>query len=119
MCGKKLTVGVLHRIEELADKKEGYVKADAKPFEKLVPLMEIIAEDMGYSTASKRVFEKYQQALLKLGTEFEILREVPLEDIQAQLGEKIAGGISNIRKGKVQCTPGFDGEYGKIKVMGF
>ena len=119
VCGKKLTVGVLHRIEELADKKEGYVKADAKPFEKLVPLMEIIAEDMGYSTASKRVFEKYQQALLKLGTEFEILREVPLEDIQAQLGEKIAGGISNIRKGKVQCTPGFDGEYGKIKVMGF
>lgn len=119
VCGKKLTVGVLHRIEELADKKEGYVKADAKPFEKLVPLMEIIAEDMGYSTASKRVFEKYQQALLKLGTEFEILREVPLEDIQAQLGEKIAGGISNIRKGKVQCTPGFDGEYGKIKVIGF
>lgn len=119
VCGKKLTVGVLHRIEELADKKEDYVKADAKPFEKLVPLMEIIAEDMGYSTASKRVFEKYQQALLKLGTEFEILREVPLEDIQAQLGEKIAGGISNIRKGKVQCTPGFDGEYGKIKVIGF
>lgn len=118
MCGKKLTVGVLHRIEELADKEEGYVKAGAKPFEKLVPLIEIIAEDMGYSTASKKVFEKYQQALLKLGTESEILREVPLEDIKRQMGEKIAEGISHIRKGEVQCIPGFDGEYGKIKVMG-
>lgn len=117
VCGKKLTVGVLHRIEELADKKEGYVKADAKPFEKLVPLMEIIAEDMGYSTASKKVFEKYQQALLKLGTEFEILREIPLEDIKRQMGETIAEGISHIRKGEVQCISGFDGEYGKIKVM--
>ena len=119
MCGKKLTIGVLHRVEELADKEEDYVKAGAKPFEKLVPLMEIIAEDMGYSTASKRVCERYQQALLKLGTEFEILREVPLEDIKIQLGENVAEGISNIRKDKVQCTPGFDGEYGKIKVMGF
>ena len=117
VCGKKLTVGVLHRIEELADKEEGYVKEGAKPFEKLVPLMEIIAEDMGYSTASKKVFEKYQQALLNLGTEFEILREIPLEDIQLQLGEKIAEGISHIRKGEVQCIPGFDGEYGKIKVI--
>lgn len=59
VCGKKLTVGVLHRIEEMADKEEGYIKEGAKPFEKLVPLMEIIAEDMGYSTASKKVFEKY------------------------------------------------------------
>ena len=117
VCGKKLTVGVLHRIEELADKEEGYIKEGAKPFEKLVPLMEIIAEDMGYSTASKKVFEKYQQALLKLGTEFEILREIPLEDIKRQMGETIAEGISHIRKGEVQCISGFDGEYGKIKVM--
>lgn len=117
VCGKKLTVGVLHRIEELADKEEGYVKAGAKPFEKLIPLMEIIAEDMGYSTASKRVFEKYQQALLKLGTEFEILREIPLEDIKIQLGENISEGISHVRKGEVQCRSGFDGEYGKIKVL--
>ena len=67
----------------------------------------------GYSTASKKVFEKYQQALLKLGTESEILREVPLEDIKRQMGEKIAEGISHIRKGEVQCIPGFDGEYGR------
>lgn len=117
VCGKKLTVGVLHRIEELADKEEGYIKEGAKPFEKLVPLMEIIAEDMGYSTASKKVFEKYQQALSKLGTEFEILREIPLEDIKRQMGETIAEGISHIRKGEVQCISGFDGEYGKMKVM--
>ena len=71
--------------------------------------MEIIAEDMGYSTASKKVFEKYQQALLKLGTEFEILREIPLEDIKRQMGETIAERISHIRKGDVVKSVKFNG----------
>lgn len=114
VCGKKLTMGVGHRIEQLADRKAGYVKEKAKRFESLVPLPEVISSCMGYGTASKKVQSCYEEMLKKLGAEFEILRQVPVEDIAVLFGEDIAGAIGKIRAGEVKKTAGYDGEYGKI-----
>lgn len=117
VCGKKLTMGVDHRVEQLADRAEGFVKKDGKKYESLVPLPEVISACMGYSTASKKVQGCFEQMIQTLGTEFDILRNVPSEDIKSCAGERIAEGIENVRNGKVKRIPGYDGEYGKIQLF--
>ena len=117
VCGKKLTMGVDHRVEQLADRAEGFVKKDGKKYESLVPLPEVISACMGYSTASKKVQGCFEKMLQTLGTEFDILRNVPAEDIKSCAGERIAEGIENVRTGKVKRIPGYDGEYGKIQLF--
>ena len=117
VCGKKLTIGVLHRVEQLADRKEDFVLSGAKPFESLVPLPEVIGACTGKSAASKKVLEQYESMLVKLGSEFEILRNIPVEDIKKAAGAPVAEGIHRLREGKVERTPGFDGEYGTIKLL--
>lgn len=117
VCGKKLTIGVLHRVEELADREEGYIAKSAKHFESLVPLPEVIAASIGGSAAGKKVQQQYGQMLCRLGAEFPILREVPVEDIRKVAGPLVAEGIKRLREGKVERTPGFDGEYGTIHLL--
>lgn len=117
VCGKKLTIGVDHRVEQLADRAEGFVKKDGKKYESLVPLPEVISACMGYSTASKKVQGCFEQMIQTLGTEFDILRNVPSEDIKSCAGERIAEGIENVRTGNVKRIPGYDGEYGKIELF--
>ena len=117
VCGKKLTMGVDHRVEQLADRAEGFVKKDGKKYESLVPLPEVISTCMGYSAASKKVQGCFEQMIQTLGTEFDILRNVPSEDIKSCTGERIAEGIENVRTGNVKRIPGYDGEYGKIELF--
>ena len=117
VCGKKLTMGVDHRVEQLADRAEGFVKKDGKKYESLVPLPEVISTCMGYSAASKKVPGCFEQMIQTLGTEFDILRNVPSEDIKSCAGERIAEGIENVRTGNVKRIPGYDGEYGKIELF--
>ena len=117
VCGKKLTMGVDHRVEQLADRAEGFVKKDGKKYESLVPLPEVISACMGYSAASKKVQGCFEQLIQTLGTEFDILRNVPSEDIKSCAGERIAEGIENVRTGNVKRIPGYDGEYGKIELF--
>lgn len=117
VCGRKLTMGVDHRIVQLADREDGFVKANAKPYENLVPLSEVIAASVGRSSASKKVQGEYEKMLSGLGNEFAILREVPLEDIKKESGCMIAEGIHRLRLGQVVRQPGFDGEYGKIQLF--
>lgn len=117
VCGKKLTIGVLHRVEQLADREEGFVLPQARPFESLVPLPEVIAASTGKSASSKKVLEQYEKLLGKLGSEFDILRIIPEEDIKAAAGAPIAEGIKRLREGRVDRTPGFDGEYGTISLL--
>ena len=117
VCGKKLTMGIDHRVEQLADRAEGFVKKDGKKYESLVPLPEVISTCMGYSAASKKVQGCFEQMIQTLGTEFDILRNVPSEDIKSCAGERIAEGIENVRTGNVKRIPGYDGEYGKIELF--
>lgn len=117
VCGRKITIGVSHRVEELADRKEGYIKPDAAPFESLVPLPEVIGASLGCSSSSKKAASRYQSMLEKLGPEFEILRTIPPEEIRKAAGARIAQGIMRLREGKVERIPGFDGEYGTIRLF--
>ena len=117
VCGKRLTTGVLHRVEQLADRPEGYVRPDARPFESLAPLPEVIAASEGGSAAGKKVGAKYEAMLAALGPEFSILREVPLEDIRAAAGPCVAEGIRRLRAGQVVRRPGYDGAYGVIELL--
>ncbi len=117
VCGRKLTIGVSHRIEQMADREEGYKRKHAALFESLVPLPEIIGASAGYSSASVRVQREYQNMLKKLGPEFPILRQIPLEEIRSVSGILISEGIGRLREGKVTRIPGFDGEYGVIRLF--
>ena len=117
VCGRKITIGVSHRVEELSDREEGYIRENAKPFESLVPLPEVIGASSGHSAASVKVQREYQKMLSELGPEFEILRNLPLEDIRRVSGTRVAEGIGRLRRGRVERIPGFDGEYGVIKLF--
>lgn len=117
VCGRKITIGVSHRVEELADRPEGYVREGAKAFESLVPLPEVIAASAGCSATSKKAEKEYMHMLSELGAEFEILRTLPLEDIRRVSGTRIAEGIRRLREGQVERIPGFDGEYGVIRLF--
>lgn len=114
VCGRKLTTGVSHRIEQLSDRPEDFVRSQAKRYESLVPLPEVIGASVGRSAASVKVVREYEAMLEKLGPEFEILRNIPIEEIRKNAGTLIGEGIRRLREGKVIRTPGFDGEYGKI-----
>ncbi len=117
VCGRKLTIGVSHRIEQLADRAEGDVLEKRAYYESLVPLPEVIGAALGYSAASAKVQREYLNMLGKLGSEFSILRELPLEDIRGASSILISEGIRKLRKGEVERIPGFDGEYGEIRLF--
>lgn len=118
VCGRKLTIGVAHRVEELADRTAENIPADGKNFQSLFPLPEVIAASLGYTTASKKVKGEYEKMLSALGPEFEILRTLPLKDIRRVSGDRIAEGIRRLRAGQVIRQPGFDGKYGEIRLFG-
>ena len=113
-CGGKLTVGVLHRVEELARRTVAEQPDRFPPFESIVPLVELIASIAGFGTASKRVQSIYSGLLEHLGSEFHILREAPEDDIARASSQAVATAITNIRRGVVRISPGYDGEFGKI-----
>lgn len=117
VCGKKITIGVSHRVNQLSDREEGYVRADAAQFESLVPLPEVIGASVGHAPASAGVQKEYLRMLKRLGPEFDILRAVPVEEIRGTSGALIAEGIRRLREGKVGRVPGFDGEYGTIRLF--
>lgn len=117
VCGKALTVGVMNRVEELADRPEGFVPGNGIPYKKMVPLSEIIADVFSVSDNSKLVESEYSSIVPRLGTEFEILTELSEDSLLAKLPQKIAKAIINVRNGNVNILPGFDGEYGKIEIL--
>ena len=117
VCGRKLTIGVSHRIAQLSDRPEGYERKQAAGFERLIPLPELIGASLGCSAAGGKAGKVYQTMLQKLGPEFPILRELPLEEIGRIAGRRIAEGIGRLRKGEVVWRPGFDGEYGRFQLF--
>ncbi len=131
VCHRPLTVGVMHRVEDLA--KDGFTKEVSKlnpsgvkwivdptkkhpPFVKLVPLNEIIAESYGMSVSAQKVKDMFNKLCLTLGSEINILLKEKIEDIQNVGGELIAQGVDKVRKGDISILPGYDGQYGIVKI---
>ena len=117
VCGRKLTIGVQHRVEQLADRDEDARAPGANPFESLAPLPEVIAGSTGLSATGSKVSAQYESMLRQLGPEFPILREIAPEDIESAAGPCVAEGIRRLRAGKVERSPGYDGAYGKIQLL--
>lgn len=117
VCGKEVTVGVLHRVEVLADRPEGERPPRTHPYLSLTPLPEVLGELYSVGAGSRRVQQEYWKLLGKLGPELTILRETPLEQIAAVGGAQLAQGIDRMRRGQVDAEPGYDGEYGVIRVF--
>jgi len=116
-CGKKLTIGVLHRVEDLADRVEGFVPTNFPGSRHLVPLQEIIAEAKGVAKTSKKIQEEYLNIIQLLGNEFSILLDIPKDQLLKQIDKKIVEGIINVRENRITPLPGYDGVYGIIKVL--
>lgn len=130
-CNRPLTVGVMHRVEDLAKKEfetenfklnKNNIKwvIDPKkihpPFVRLVPLNEIIAEALSSTVASMRVKDLYDKLCFTFGSELNVLLRAESADIQNQVDEKVAQAIERVRKGEIELTPGFDGQYGVVKI---
>ncbi len=113
-CGRKLTIGVEYRVEELADRPIGFLKPGGVPFKKLLPLHELLAAAYGSNLATKRVEEEASKLLSNFGAELGILLHVPVEELKKVTHEKIAELIILNREGNLKIDPGYDGEYGKL-----
>lgn len=116
-CGRPLTVGVMHRVEELADRPEGFVPEGAIPAIHLVPLEEIIAEALGVGKGTKAVEREYLRLVQQGGSEFAVLLDLPPEELRKIASPKVYEGIMRVRQGQLRITPGYDGVYGKIKIF--
>ena len=116
-CGKPLTVGVLHRVAELADRPAGFRPDGAAGFTCLVQLPETIGELFGTGPKSKKVTGEVGRLVAALGPELSILREVPLDDLRRAGGSRLAEGIGRLRRGEVIRDAGYDGEYGTIRLF--
>jgi len=117
-CQRPLTIGVLNRVEQLADRKEGFKPENAIPFKSLVPLEEVIADALGTLPGTKQGIELYQTLIKKFGNEFEVLLEASKSDLETVTLPEIGEGIIRVRERRVQPEPGYDGVYGKIRIFG-
>jgi len=116
-CGKPMTIGVLNRVESLADRKEGFSLEGAIPFKSLIPLNEIIAESLGMTVAAKQVDIEYKNLVKKLKNEFNILLDASREELERATLSEITEGIIRVREGRISIEPGYDGVFGKIKIF--
>ncbi|WP_203904199.1 UvrD-helicase domain-containing protein [Virgisporangium aliadipatigenens] len=117
VCGKPLTVGVLHRVEELADRPEGYEPQGAPDVTHLIQLAEILGEVNRVGPKSKTVETQLRSMVSTLGPELGILRDVPLDDVTRAGGELVGEAIGRLRRREVHRVPGYDGEYGVIRLF--
>ena len=116
-CGRKVTIGVLHRVETLADRAEGMQCKNPKPFIRAVPLAEIVGEILKVGSKSKKVVKEYERLISEIAPEIEILTKTPMDKISEIAGESVAASISRMRRGKAKISAGYDGEYGKISLL--
>jgi len=112
-CGRKMTVGVEERVEELADKEEGLVPEHAIPFKSLIPLSELIKTSLKIDTLySKSVWSEYNKLVEEFNNEFNVLLDVPREELEKTSRKQLADIIIKNREGKIKVLPGYDGVYG-------
>ncbi len=132
VCHRRLTEGVFSRLQQLAGKdvlqmaeqnvneKGVCIYQDPRkshpPFSKMVPLLEIIADTYQMGVGSKKVQKMYTKLLCEVGPEMDILLHVPLDVLRGKVEKNIIDGIGKVRTGNISITPGFDGEYGKVRI---
>jgi ATP-dependent DNA helicase UvrD/PcrA len=116
-CGKPLTIGVLHRVAELADRPAGYRPPGAAGFTNLVSLPEIVGEIQGSGPKSKKVTGEVNRLVASLGPELRILCEVDVADLSRAGGSLLAEAVARLRRGEVIKEAGYDGEYGVIRLL--
>ncbi len=116
-CGKPMTLGVLNRVQKLADRQEGYIPENRHGYKTIVPLADILSEIFEVGPNTKTVNTNYDKAVETLGPELEILLTKDIKDIKKANIPLLSKAIEKIRKGKVSASPGFDGEFGKIKIF--
>ena len=117
VCGRKVTMGVMHRVEELADREEGVRPPGKADFHSLVPLPEVLGEILGRGPATKTVQAAYRALTARLGPELRILMETPLREVERSGPALLAEALRRMRRGEVQVQAGYDGEYGKITLF--
>lgn len=116
-CGKPVTVGVMSRVAQLADRPLGYEPSNAIGYKNLIPFNEIIAGAKGVAATSVTVEREYRSLVAKFGTEFDILLKATEQDLLKGLPARVAEGVLRVRQSKVNIKPGFDGEYGVISIF--
>ena len=116
VCKRPLTIGVSHRVMELADRATPVVPSGQPGFASIVPLPEVLGELLGQGPATKRVESLYVQLINRFGAEFTLLRHTPLEELN-HLSPVLGEAIARIRQGRVIRQAGYDGEFGRIRVF--
>ena len=116
-CGRPLTIGVENRVEELADRPLGYRPENYIPFNKYIPLSDLISAVTGKAVATKTVWAEYDKLVGKLGSEYDVLRIVSREELEKHVTKKLADTIIKNRNQQIEVTPGYDGVYG-VPIIG-
>lgn len=131
VCHKPLTVGVMHRIDELASEKADNYKLEKDefglvwikdpnkirpPYISLVPLLEILKEALSSGISSINVLSTYDRLISNFGSELKVLTKTQISEIQKIAGERVAGGIKKVRERDISISPGFDGEFGHVSI---
>ena len=116
VCGRKITVGVLHRVEVLADREERYEPEKSISYKHLIPLEEIIADVFKVGRETLKVKNEYMKLTRHFGGEFKVLIDADIKEIETITIPEIAEGIEKVRKGDVEVIPGYDGVFGVIKI---
>ena len=125
VCGRRLTLGVMQRMEELARRDvavrrddDGFVRTPVgrPPFRSMVSLAQILSEALGRGIQTKTVGSAYVKVIEAAGSELAALVSAPLADVERVAGERVAEGVGRVRRGEVAIEPGFDGLYGKVTV---
>jgi uncharacterized protein (TIGR00375 family) len=116
-CGKKLTIGVMHRVAELSDREEGEGPALKVPYKNLIPLNEIIAQALDKTTECRSVWDVYFRFIHEFENEQRILAEASIDDLKRISPERVGLGVERMRKGAVKIVPGHDGCFGEISLF--
>ncbi len=116
-CGRRITVGVMNRIVQLSDRENLHERPNRKPFHSIIPLKEILSEITGVGPNTKTVSKKYNEVLMQLGSELDILLNIPVENIEKKSDAILAEAVRRMRSKEVFIREGFDGEYGTVTVF--
>ncbi|MEM5814837.1 MAG: endonuclease Q family protein, partial [Candidatus Aenigmatarchaeota archaeon] len=112
VCRRRLTIGVAHRVEELADRPEGYVPQNPVPFKTLLPLAELVAAVINQQLGTKKVWEQTIRLINEFGSELNVLLEAPESRLAELTSPLLTAAIMKNRAGKIRVKPGYDGVYG-------